>query len=457
MGLLRLIARLFGLGDTDNAADSQRSDREQTESGVVNAPAAASPKASQAQAEASPSRRKLVGIREGRPLKRGLAKLRYRSSLVKTPSSVELHESSAAPYEFARFGPFRETYLDLSKDADPGWLAEFGLPELQTPADLAEFLQVPLGELAWLANRCLSNNRPESLGGWHYTPKWIPKSSGGFRLLEIPKPKLKNVQQSILENILNLIPPHRSAHGFVRGRSAVTNADAHVGAGVIYKIDLENFYGTVKLSRVVAIFRTIGFSREVAMWLAYLTTSLPPHELRQPSGSGAYRADWATRHLPQGAATSPALANLSAYSLDIRIAGLAKKYGAVYTRYADDLTISGPRSFAKALRQFIPLCEQIVGNERFRVNKAKRRVLRSHQRLTVTGIVVNEHVNMSRREYDRLKATLHNCIKHGPASQNRDDHPNFEAHIRGRVAYACQLNPQRGAKLQLLLDQVRWG
>lgn len=445
MGFFRWIGRLFGLSSDQPASAASQLPREEFPSQQDSSTAAV-----------PDGKPKPVGIREGKALKHPLPKLRYETSLVRTPSSVEVSESPVPPYRFARFGPFRDTFLDLSKDADPGWLTEFGLPELRTPDDLAEFLGIPLGELAWLVHRCNFRGRPTSLKNWHYTAQWLPKRSGGHRLLEVPKPKLKAVQQKILTEILNRVPPHRTAHGFVRGKSALTNADKHVGAAVVYKIDLENFYGTVRLARVVTIFRTIGFSREVAMWLGQLTTSLPPYELRAPGPIGCYAADWTRRHLPQGAPTSPALANLSAYSLDVRIAGLAKKYKATYTRYADDLTISGSASLISGLRQLIPLAERIVRDERFRVNRAKRRVLRRNQRMTVTGIVVNDHLNMNRRDFDRLKAILHNCVTQGPHSQNRDSLPDFEAHLRGRVEYACQLNPEKGRKLRALLERIRW-
>lgn len=438
MGLFRFITRLFGFGNGDNSRGAEQMATAPAEGQYTNV-----------------TERLPAGVREGKRLQYPLRRLRYQSSLVATPNNVEVVESDELPYLWSTFGPFRGTYLDLTRDGDTGWLQEFHLPDLQTPAQLADWLEVELGELAWLSGR-FRKEWEHKLGKSHYHYTWVTKRSGGVRLIESPKQKLKAIQHKILRGILDKIPAHRSAHGFVRNRSAVSNADPHVGAGVLFKLDLENFYGSITYARVVAIFRTVGFSREVAMWLASLTTNAAPFDLESPSHLHSAVSPYKKLHLPQGAPTSPALANLSAYSLDVRLSGLARSYKAVYTRYADDLTFSGPRGFITALRQFIPLAESVVSAERLTVNKSKRRVLRRNQRMTVTGIVVNEHLNVSRRDYDRLKATLHNCVKHGPKNQNHDDHSDFEAHLRGRVEYVRQLNPKRGDKLLALYNQIQW-
>ncbi len=189
----------------------------------------------------------------------------------------------------------------------------------------------------------------------------------------------------------------------------------------------------------------MGYSREAAIWLARLTTSALPANIpflkKEPSAVLPYLR----RHLPQGAPTSPALANLSAYSLDVRLSGLARAFGATYTRYADDLTFSGPEAFSRSLRDFIPLVSQIIRQERFRVNKAKRKVIRANRALVVTGIVVNRKLNIRRRQYDRLKAVLHNCVQHGPSSQNRGSHPRFAASPARphRLRQPTQCGPRR--------------
>lgn len=359
------------------------------------------------------------------------------------------------PYRFAR-PCVTGGWLDLSLDGDSSYLERTGLPRFKTPQELADWLQISLGKLAWLIHRFEEEQIPAEERRAHYHFRWLRKRSGGRRLIESPKPTLKRAQLQILRQILDKIPPHSAAHGFIAGRSIRTNADPHAGQRVIVKFDLENFYATVGLSRVTAIFRSLGYSREAAIWLARLTTSSLPASAMRSKGDWQDAQAYRQRHLPQGAPTSPALANLSAFSLDLRLSGLARSFGANYTRYGDDLTFSGDKRFLRSLAAFIPLVQQIIREERFRVNKAKRRVIRDHCRQQVTGVVVNRHPNVSRREYDRLKATLTNCIRRGPSTQNHERVPDFAASLRGSIAHVSHLNAARGSRLQALFEQIDW-
>ena len=389
-----------------------------------------------------------------------LVPLRYQQNRPpKNNASLKAVEN--LPYRFASLnygftpGSSRK-YLDFSDDYDRAQLNELQLPFFCTPDELAKWLDVPVGQLAWLVHRFSDARRPESVQTAHYHYRWIKKRTGGRRLIEAPKALLKSVQHRILRDILNLMPPHNTAHGFVAGRSIVTNAQPHTRQRVLLKFDLENFYASVSYSRVVAIFRRVGYAREAALWLARLTTSTLPANIPFPEGDAYAVRPYLPRHLPQGASTSPGLANLSAFALDVRLTGMARCFDAVYTRYADDLTFSGSQRLLRAMPVFIPLVTKIIRSERFRVNLRKRKVIRNNQRQTVTGVVVNERPNISRKEFDRLKAILTNCVRHGPSSQNRGQHENFAAHLRGRVAYVSQLNKKRGAKLFALYQHIDW-
>lgn len=366
---------------------------------------------------------------------------------------VEVRGSS--PYRFARFGSRTGQYLDFSLDGDETCLHQNGLPVFRTPEQLAVWLNLPLNKLAWLVHR-FSAGRAASVEKSHYHYTWRKKRSGGVRLIESPKQTLKQVQVKILREILDRIAAHPAAHGFVRGRSILTNATPHVGQGVVLKFDLTNFYTTVGFSRVTAIFRTIGYSREAAIWLALLTTSAVPGNMPFDREKLYSLQPYWRRHLPQGAPTSPALANLSARHLDARLTGMARAFGAQFTRYADDLTISGPVGLSKGLRTLIPLVEQIIRRERFQSNRKKRQVLRSHQRQSIAGVVVNTRTNVARSDFDRLKATLTNCVRMGPSTQNRDGVDDFQAHLRGRIAHVLQLNSGRGERLLALYQKIDW-
>jgi hypothetical protein len=389
-----------------------------------------------------------VGV-EAKCGKRRLSPLRYRSTLRKT------RITGGVTYAYAHRDPRTGEWLDFSSDSDARWLDYYGLPHLKTPQDVADWLEMPLGRLVWLTHRLKEGMRPQSEKESHYHYRWVKKRSGGERLLESPKPMLKEAQERVLRGLLDRVPPHVNAHGFVAGRSILSNARPHVGQRILLRIDLENFYPSVRFPRVVAIYRSLGFSREVGIWLARLTTSVMPRSLDRGTAYSAY-TPYLSRHLPQGAPTSPALANLSAWSLDVRLTGLARAFDVNYTRYADDLTFSGSHRFGGALRDFIPLVGEIINSERFRANRRKRKIVRDSQRQTVTGVVVNAKPNISRSEFDRLKAILFNCVKHGPSTQNHDGHENFAAHLRGRIAHVRHLNRARGEKLLALFGRIDW-
>lgn len=164
----------------------------------------------------------------------------------------------------------------------------------------------------------------------------------------------------------------------------------------------------------------------------------------------------ATPHLPQGAPTSPTLANLSAFRLDCRLAGLARAAGADYTRYADDLLFSGGLDFARQSRRFEATVGAILIEEGFRPNHHKTRVLRKGAKQHAAGLVLNGKPNIDRRDFDRLKAVLTNCARHGPASQNREGHPDFAAHLMGKLAWVGFVHPGKEAKLRRIFDRINW-
>jgi RNA-directed DNA polymerase len=164
----------------------------------------------------------------------------------------------------------------------------------------------------------------------------------------------------------------------------------------------------------------------------------------------------ATPHLPQGAPTSPALANLAAFGLDRRLSGLAATLGITYTRYADDLTLSASERIMRTANPLRAQIAKIAREEGFVVNERKSSLRTSAGRQQVCGIVVNHHTNFRRSDYDALKAILHNAARRGPDSQNREAVPDFRAHLMGRVGWVEQLNPVRGEKQRRELARISW-
>jgi RNA-directed DNA polymerase len=335
------------------------------------------------------------------------------------------------------------------------------VPALATHRELASWLGIDGTALTVLADvRSIARTSREQRHR-HYRYAWIRKPRGGHRLVEAPKPRLRGVQRAILDGIVGAITPHDAAHGFRPGRSVVGAARLHVGRAVVVRVDLQSFFASVNAARVAGLFRTAGYPEQVAHTLAALCTHHPPidvlaaapHDARDPLDLARLRMP----HLPQGAPTSGALANLAAYRLDVRIAAYAAKLGATYTRYADDIVLSSDdRGLVRAATTVVARLAAIAAEEGFSLNYRKTRVMTAANRQRVTGIVVNEKLGASREDVERLRAVLHNCRRHGPATQNRDEHPDFRAYLRGKIAWVTSLDAAKGARLRAMFEQIDW-
>ena len=343
----------------------------------------------------------------------------------------------------------------------PGLRHDWPLAAVPSVGELAAALELSDGQLAWLADvRGLERTvTAERLRNYRYAA--IPRRSGLPRLIEAPKLRLEELQRWILREILDPVPVHEAALGFTRGRSIVDHARRHSGRQVVVRMDIADFFASVSAGRVFGIFRTLGYGRAVAHVLTGLTTNTVPqhvwrvvHEAATSAPVGARFAlgrALAAPHLPQGAPTSPALANLAAFRLDRRLSGLAAAQGLRYSRYADDLTFSGARLRGGA--SFPGLVARIVRAEGFALNQDKTVLRTGAARQSVCGIVVNVAPNVTRGEYDRLKAILHNAARHGPAGQG----PAADrVHLEGRIAWVASLNPARGDRLRRRFEQIDW-
>jgi len=339
------------------------------------------------------------------------------------------------------------------------------VPKIETQGELAAWLGVTTSELEWFADLKRLNARAGNGCGLvsHYHYRVLTKHGGNIRLIEAPKKKLKELQRVILAELLEKIPTHLAVHGFLKGRSIKTFAAPHVGQRVVLRMDLQDFFPSIAAPRVQALFRTAGYPDAAADFLGGLCTNAAPRRIWKTLGKGLdplklaeARALYSFRHLPQGAPTSPALANLCAYRVDCRLNGLAEAAGATFTRYADDLAFSGGPEFERCVERFALRAAAILMEEGFTVHHRKTRVMRHGVRQYLAGLVTNEKLNVVRADFDTLKAILTNCVRHGTDSQNREGHPAFRQHLDGRIGFVEMVNLAKGARLRRIFEHIEW-
>jgi RNA-directed DNA polymerase len=321
---------------------------------------------------------------------------------------------------------------DLLTDEEQ--LKRYGLPIWRTEEDVAKALGISLKELWFFAIHRERERQP------HYVTFAIPKRSGGKRLIMAPKRRLKLIQRRLLELLVEKLPVSEQAHAFRRGRSIRTGAEPHVGRRFVLKLDLKDFFPSITFARVRGFLIAYGYSYPVATTLAVLMTEAE----RQPVeiDGELFHVPVGLRHCVQGAPTSPGLCNALVLRLDRRLAGLARKRGLAYTRYADDLTFSGEFSREDAHR-IRTMVVRIVGEAGFMVNQEKTKLMGKGSRQTVIGVVVNQVLGLSRRERRKLRAAQHQL-------HNLEDGSRVEQErcLTGKLAYLAMLNPQQALKLR---------
>ncbi len=323
---------------------------------------------------------------------------------------------------FRKFETAPQNYLDLYLWYSNN-LIEKRCPVIISVANLAEILNISTTGLHFISgsNKC-------------YTTFSIPKSNGSLREINAPIPKLMWSQRWILDNILNKIPVSAANTAYTKGSSIIKNAIPHVGANVVLKMDIESFFPSISFERVMSIYLEIGYVYSVALLLAKLS---------------CYKGV-----LPQGAPTSPMLANLICRRLDLRLENLAKKMGFRYTRYADDLTFSGD-SLIDGLSKSV---KKIIQSEGFSLSTKKTKVMRRNTSQRVTGLVTNNKPNIPREYYRKVRAIIHNCIVNGVHKQNPEnsDEAIFKQRLYGYAYYIFSVNQKLGNNLFHLLEQVNW-
>lgn len=382
----------------------------------------------------------------GGPLKPGhrRAALRDRRLLPK-PSAppIRFGKRPANPWFSTRDAArwFSATFLTRNRRLrdllpDEAQLKRLGLPVWRDERDLAAALGISLGQLRHFSIHRERERHP------HYVAFSRPKRGGGERIILAPKRRLKALQRQMLAAVVGKLPVSEHAHGFRRGRSVRSGAEPHVGKACVVHLDLKDFFPTVTFPRVRGFFIACGYGYGVATVLAMLTTEAR----RQPVAveGVVYHVPVGPRHAVQGAPTSPALCNALVLKLDRRLAGLARKFGLAYTRYADDLSFSGELD-SGATGRFLRAADAIIRAEGFEANAAKTRVMRRGGRQAVTNVTVNDTLGLSRRERRRLRAAGH-ALKKRDAAGAPDS--VAEARWHGQVAYVAMLNPAQAEKLR---------
>ncbi len=257
---------------------------------------------------------------------------------------------------------------------------------LSQPSDIADLLEVTWSQLHFVTSR--------GRGAYGYRSFSIPKKGGGIRTIHAPHPTIRILQRKLLTALNLVYKAHPAAYGFVPRRSILSNAEKHQGARMLLNVDLNDFFPTITFPRVRGVFiKRFKLPSDVATILARLccnTGDVPDH-------------------LPQGGPTSPIMSNMVCHSMDRELVALARSQGAYYTRYADDLTFSthrrsfSPQIAIMAGARLVAVgseIKRIVSDHQFELNERKQRAARRTERLSVTGLTVNEFPNIP-REYSR--------------------------------------------------------
>lgn len=260
----------------------------------------------------------------------------------------------------------------------------------------------------------LSNNLEK-----HYHNVFIPKRDGTKRKLSVPDLILKNVQRSIANNILAYYPISKYATAYKVGGSVQKNARPHVNKKKILKLDIEGFFDNIIYSRVKeTVFKKETYSEPIRILLTMLC--------------------YYKESLPQGAPTSPAITNIIMYDFDEKIGEYCREKGISYTRYCDDMTFSG--SFDE--KEVIALVKAELHKLGLFLKNRKTAVITNAKRQTVTGIVVNEKINLTKEYKKKIRQQMYYIEKFGieghAKSQGISDIPNYLTSLKGQIAFVLQ-------------------
>lgn len=252
----------------------------------------------------------------------------------------------------------------------------------------------------------------------------IPKYNGKTRIINEPYPTLKEIQSWILHNILETQPTSIFAKAYIPGKHLKENARFHKNQKIIMKFDVQNFFGSISTFEVYKLFKSFGYTKKLSMLLTNLCCL--------------------DDSLPQGAPTSPYLSNLFAKRLDKRIGAYCVKNKLRYSRYSDDITISGDISEEQIgkIKGFVTFVLQENG---LNINTTKTQILRKCNRQIVTGIVVNEKLSVGNKKKKKIRQEIYYIKKYGLYSHidyNKIEKQNYIYHLMGLVNWVLSIENQ---------------
>ncbi len=243
----------------------------------------------------------------------------------------------------------------------------------------------------------------------------IKKKSGGFRQITAPRNQsFMMLLQSVNEILKAMYTPSNYAMGFTEQRSVVTNAAVHKGQNYVFNIDLKDFFPSVEQGRILKrlTLAPFNFSSQIALLISGLCSMRVKRE--QVIETKQHDLDKHFMYvLPQGAPTSPIITNMICDTLDHRLAGLAKRFGLHYTRYADDITFSSMHNVYAENGAFRKELVRIIKGQGFTINDAKTRLQKHGSRQEVTGIIVNDKLNVTKKYVREIRSLLYIWGKYG--------------------------------------------
>lgn len=308
-------------------------------------------------------------------------------------------------------------YDEIDMNAHQGKYTQqlLSLPILENVDDLSHALRLPKEVILKFS---FNNDK-------YYHRVEMKKKTGGIRHIESPLRELKAIQRWVLRTILDKLSPSVYAKGFVRGKSILDNAKPHEGNQYDLNLDLQDFFTNVKASHVYTLFKNIGYNNNIAFILTSFCTK------------GGY--------LPQGAPTSPALSNLVCLRLDHRISTYCKKRALTYTRYADDLCISGNKILI--LQKASYLIKDIICNEGFIINSKKEKFLGPKVRREVTGLTVTPKITISKKNYCIYRKRIYDLV--------RNNIPNKYEIIEGILSFVKSIDKDKEKKLSIFYQKQK--